>query len=496
MQYKLNEGQKMNTRTMLVAGCACLGSTSLALTTTWAATQPTETVVISGSPISGDGQLATIVDSVDRDEILRSGGASLADALANTPGVTGTGFASGASRPVIRGFDANRVRVLEDGIGSFDVSDVGPDHGVPIDPLSAQRIEVVRGAATLRYGSQAIGGVVNAINNRVPTQLPDKPIATEFSGLYGSNADTRQGSVLLDGRLGDFAVHADGFERRAADYDIPGGTLGNSFFRGSGYSLGSSYFFGANRVGGALVHYDSQYGIPGEDTYIDMQQTKEMLRSSFAPDLGAFHTLNVDGGYADYEHSERQPDGVTASTFKDREWDARAEALFGKVGPFSAAALGGQVQQRNFSALGEGADYLLPTATRSTAAFAFGDAPLSTRLHLHTGLRIESLRIDGTPADDLGVTRDFTPISASIGLLLTASDSVRLGLTLSSAARAPAQTELFVRTTDREPSRPATRTCGWSVRTRSKPRCASRPTRRCSRARYGARSSATTSTVR
>ncbi|MCX7058853.1 MAG: TonB-dependent receptor plug domain-containing protein, partial [Proteobacteria bacterium] len=132
-------------------------------------------IIVTATPLSQDPDfLATIVDSVNRDQILRSGGANLADALADVPGVTGTSFAAGASRPVIRGFDANRVRTLEDGIGSFDVSDVGPDHGVPISPLSADRIEVVRGAATLRYGSQAIGGVVNAINNRVPAQLSDK----------------------------------------------------------------------------------------------------------------------------------------------------------------------------------------------------------------------------------------------------------------------------------------------------------------------------------
>ncbi|MEJ1960601.1 MAG: TonB-dependent receptor plug domain-containing protein [Gammaproteobacteria bacterium] len=148
------------------------------------------------------------------------------------PGVTGTSFASGASRPVIRGFDANRVRTLEDGIGSFDVSDVGPDHGVPIDPLSAQKVEVVRGAATLRYGSQAIGGVVNAINNRVPTELPEKPISTELTGSYGTDADSRLGAAQVDARAGQFAFHADGFDRHADDYDTPEGKLGNSFFRG------------------------------------------------------------------------------------------------------------------------------------------------------------------------------------------------------------------------------------------------------------------------
>ena len=115
------------------------------------------------------------------------------------------GFRIRASRPIIRGFDTSRVRTLEDGIGSFDVADVGPDHGIPIDPLSAQRIEVIRGAATLRYGSQAIGGVINAINNRVPARLPDEPFAAELTGLYGTNADTRQGSAMFDARVGSFA---------------------------------------------------------------------------------------------------------------------------------------------------------------------------------------------------------------------------------------------------------------------------------------------------
>ena len=325
-----------------------------------------ETIIITASPLSDPNYLSTIVDSVDRNEIVKQGGSNLADALANEPGVTGTSFASGASRPVIRGFDANRVRILENGIGSFDVSDVGPDHGVPIDPLSAQQIEVVRGAATLRYGSQAIGGVVNAINNRVPTELPDKPITSEIDGTYGTNANTGQGSVLFDARAGQFAIHGDGFDRHTDDYDIPDGTQSNSFFRGDGYSLGSSYFFGdgdRSRIGAAAVHYDAKYGIPGEDTFIDMKQTKEMLRSSFDLGAGAFRTLNVEGGNADYEHSERTRRAPPLSTFKDNEWDARAETLLGSLDPSLARRSAAQLQVATLR-LGEGADYLLPTTTK------------------------------------------------------------------------------------------------------------------------------------
>jgi len=403
-------------------------------------------IIVTASPLSQDpDSLASIVDSVDRNQILRSGGATLADALADVPGVSGTTFAAGASRPVIRGFDANRVRTLEDGIGSFDVSDVGPDHGVPLDPLSADRIEVVRGAATLRYGSQAIGGVVNAINNRVPMARSDDALSGELAGGFDSNGSGRNGTARFDGTAGPVGWHLDGFGRDIGNYDVPGGTQPNSFFRGDGVAGGGSYFFGDSRIGAGLVHYDAKYGIPSDVTYIDMQQTKGMLRSSFAIDTGAFKTLTVEGGFGDYQHRERDPDGTVESTFRDQEWDSRAEALFGAMGPLDSTALGVQVQRKSFSALGEGADYLLPTLTRSAALFAFTETKLSKALQLQVAGRVERVNIDGTPAGGSDTTRRFTPTSASIGLVYKPSDAVKWGLTASSAARAPGQTELFAR---------------------------------------------------
>ena len=143
-------------------------------------------IIVTASPItSAQDETPSIVAKIDRGQILANGGASIADSLADIPGISATSFASGASRPIIRGMDATRVRILEDGTSSSDVSDIGPDHGIPIDPLSAQSIEVVRGAGTLRYGSQAIGGVVNVLNNRVPTGLPDKPISAEMTAPVG-----------------------------------------------------------------------------------------------------------------------------------------------------------------------------------------------------------------------------------------------------------------------------------------------------------------------
>src|SRR5262249_48954352 len=159
-------------------------------------------------------------------------------------------------------------------------------------------IEVVRGAATLRYGSQAIGGVVNAINNRVPTSLPAAPFSGEVAGSYDDNASIGAGSALLDGRAGNFAVHGDVFQRRAGNYETPDGVQENSFFRGGGYSLGSSYFFGgdnADRAGLAFTHYDARYGIPSDTTYIDMRQDKLTGASSLHLGDGFFQTVNFNG---------------------------------------------------------------------------------------------------------------------------------------------------------------------------------------------------------
>jgi iron complex outermembrane receptor protein len=407
--------------------------------------QQVENVVVTASPIhSRADDLVSIPATVNAEQILQSGGSSLADSLSNIPGVSGSGFAAGASRPVIRGMDASRVRILEDGTSSSDASDIGPDHGVPIDPLSARDIEVVRGAATLRYGSQAIGGVVNALNNRIPTSLAETPY-TELSAAYDSAADQGQGAVLHDEAFGNLAVHFDGFYRHTDDYQTPLGVQPNSFFRGDGVSLGSSYFIGDNsRVGAAVIHYDSTYGVPSDTTYIDMRQTKYLTGTSLDIGEGAFKTLNITSSYGNYSHEEKNPDGSVNATFKNREFDGRAEALFGPMGPLSGGAFGIEIQNRDFSALGEGADYLLPTLTQSEAAFVFLEAPLASDLHAEASGRVENVQVQGTPMSG-ATTRDFTPLSAALGVLWDVSPHVILGLTGSSTGRAPAQTELFAR---------------------------------------------------
>ena len=405
----------------------------------------TEIVVVTASPIAKKlDETASITTQLDRSALLESAGGNLADALANVPGVSGSGFAAGASRPIIRGMDSSRVKLVENGLSSSDVSDIGPDHGVPLDPLSTQNLEVVRGSGTLRYGSQAIGGVVNAINNRVPTALGDQPITTEASATFGSAANSAEGSLMTDVNAGHFAIHADGFYRTAGNYDTPLGTQANSFFNGNGFALGSSYFFNdKSHTGLALVQYDAKYGIPSDTTYILMRQTKLLSRSSFDIGAGPLGALNIDASYANYSHEEKNPDGTVNTTFKNKEADGHIEQIIDAFGPFSSAAVGVEVQNRDFSAIGLDSSYLSPTLTNTVAGYIFADSNLTKTLHLETSGRIENVRVSGTPASGIKTERDFVPVSGAIGLLYDASDFLKLGVTASSAGRAPAQTELF-----------------------------------------------------
>ena len=409
----------------------------------------TTQIVVTAAPFAHSLEdTPAITATVSSEDILKSGGASIADALSKVPGVSSTGFAAGASRPIIRGMDANRVRLLENGTSVSDVSDIGPDHGVPIDPLSARRIEVVRGAGTLRYGSQAIGGVVNAINDRVPTKLPSKNFSGELTGSYGTVDDASQGSALADVALGNIALHADGFYRDTGDYHTPLGMQTNSFFRGHGESLGGSYFFngGDSHVGAAIEQYDAKYGIPAETSYIDMTQTKVLTRSSLSLGSGLLQSVNFDGSYADYRHSEIDGSQV-AATFSNKEYDARAELLLNPLGPLSNSAFGFEYQHRDFSALGEGSDYLLPTTTENAAGYVFIDSKPVDRLHLELSGRLEHAAETGTPASDVFTRRSYTPLSGALGVLYEVTDGVKLGLVFTSTGRAPAITELFARGT-------------------------------------------------
>lgn len=182
----------------------------------------TETIVVTASPLEHDrDELSVSVDRIGRDEILENLGSTLGESLSHIPGISSTGFSAGASRPVIRGQDAYRTEVLEDGLRTHDVSRESPDHAVAVNPLAAKRIEIIRGPATLRYGGGASAGVINVITDRVPDRIPAESLRGELFAGIGLVANERDLAASLDGGQGNLAWHADGLFRRANDYSIP-----------------------------------------------------------------------------------------------------------------------------------------------------------------------------------------------------------------------------------------------------------------------------------
>lgn len=444
-------------RILLLSSAACLvfiPAAAQAQDAGTAASAASKDIVVTASPFGTD--TPTIVAKVDRSQILATGGDNIADSLKDVPGISATNFASGASRPIIRGMDATRVRLLEDGTSSSDVSDIGPDHGVPIDPLSAQSIEVVRGPSTLRYGSQAIGGVINVLNNRVPLAVPAQTVQGEINSSYNTVNNGAEISGLADVNAGGgFVLHADAFYRHTSDYDTPDhidpdtGEMTdrqhNSYFHGDGVSGGASYLFGDSQIGGAVTHYDANYGIPSDTTHIVMHQTKALTRDTIDISSGVLKKLDFWGSYADYQHQEVEPDGEVDTTFKNREWDGRAELTFNAIGPISNLAIGSEVQRRRFSAIGEDSSYLFPTLTQTESGYVFAEMPLTSRLKLQAAGRVEHTQVNGTPKSDIFHKARFTPVSGSIGALYDLASGVKLGLTASSTGRAPGQTELYAR---------------------------------------------------
>lgn len=434
-----------------------------------AADEPVDRIVVTATPLDrSTDELAIPVTVIGRDDIVRSGGANLGDLLGQTPGVSQSSFAQGASRPIIRGLDNFRVRLQENGIGSHDVSDLSEDHGAPIDPLAAQRIEVIRGPATLRYGSAAIGGIVHTHNNRIPTQTPSAPLTGELFGTYTSASDGFETAGLADFGTGPFAGHADVFYRTTDDYDIPHspGTQANSDSESLGLSGGGSYLFSNGHIGGSVTYFESEYGIPGEEpaaegVFIDLQQIKGSV-SGEANNLGTFiETLRVSGGYSDYTHDEVvAADGIVGATFDNKEGEGRIEAVHKSIGP-AEGAFGVQFTHRRLEGAGEASELISPAKRSSYAAFVFEDVTVTDALNLQLGARVEHVSTDGfgvtlpsfngfvlgAEIDNFGadVSPGFTPISASAGLIYALPHNLQVSANVQYIERAPALLELFAK---------------------------------------------------
>jgi iron complex outermembrane receptor protein len=419
-------------------------------------TEHRDVIVVTASPVAkSQDELAEAVNVLDRDHLQSHGGTTLGEALDGEPGIASSGFAPGASRPVIRGLDSFRVRVLQDGLGTHGVAEISADHGEAINPLSAQRVEVVRGPATLRYGGGAIGGVVNAITNRIPAGPIDELVRGDLFGGYGSVAEDRMFAGEAEGGYGPLAWHVDGLRRASDDYGLPssGDTQDNTGTDLYALGGGAAWVGSRGRLGVGYGRYVDDYGI-SEPEDPDNAPTIELESQSFdsQADLEVARfglgTVRWRGRYTDYTHDE-VVQGDALSTFDADTWEGRLETLHDPLAGFGGA-VGFHFLSRELKARGEGSELLAPADTQSYAGYLFEDYDLAEQLRLELGGRVEHTRVDGTappPPDGSGNDRGrrFTPLSGSAGLVWSAAEPLTLGLTLSAAQRAPDALELFAK---------------------------------------------------
>ncbi|MCL6698325.1 TonB-dependent receptor [Sphingomonas sp. NSE70-1] len=416
---------------------------------------------------------------LDSEELAKELRPSLGETLARQPGVSATSFGPAASRPILRGLSGDRIRVLTDGIGSFDVSASSPDHAVAINPLTAERIEVLRGPSALVYGSSAIGGVVNVIDRRIPRSEPED--GYDINGLveYGSAAEERNANLSVDGEVAPhFVVHADGNWSKSDDLRTGGhlltkelreeaaaspfpeiqeladlkGELPNTAAKSWELAGGLAYVDGPLNVGVSVTRHDALYGVPirfsldpdieAEAPTIDVKQTRYDARAEI-PLSGFFSAVHLRGGYAEYRHNEIEDTGDVASTFRTSGGEGRAELVQTEQDGWSGTS-GVQYFKRKVGIDGE--EKFLPDSRQSQAGLFTMQSLVRGPLRLEGGVRVEFSKLDADADTDLGtpeLSSDFTTFSGSLGAAYDLSPEWRAGLTLSRSARAPSIDELF-----------------------------------------------------
>ncbi|AVF54545.1 TonB-dependent receptor [Pseudomonas fulva] len=416
--------------------------------------------VITANPL-GSAQLASPSTVLEGTDLLQQQHSSLGETLNRQPGVASTWFGPGASRPIIRGLDGDRIRLLRNGVGALDASSLSYDHAVPLDPVTVERIEIVRGPAALLYGGNAIGGVVNTFDNRIP-DTPIDGIQGAGELRYGGADTTRSSAGKLEAGNGAFALHVDanarqyndlripGFARSAQvrDADAPGSKhrLENSDGRQDGGALGGAYHWDHGYAGLSYSRYDTNYGSVAEPgVRLDMEQDHYAFASQFRDLDGPFSSVKLDAGYTDYQHREIE-EGEVHTTFKNKGYEARVEARHQPLGPVEGM-LGAQVSRNEFSALGEEA-FVPHTDTDSFALFLLEQWHATDRLDLSLGARMEHTRVDpdgkgNAQFADADSASSFNAFSLSSGAVYQLDPIWSLAANLGYTERAPTFYELY-----------------------------------------------------
>lgn len=425
-----------------------------------------DVVVVTGiGPPRASDELIANTTALDQEAISDRLAGGLGDTLAGLPGVSSASFGPGASRPVIRGLGAERVQVLTNGIGVIDASAASPDHSVTSDPLGAERIEILRGPASLAYGGGASGGVINVVDGLIPEARPDKALT---GGVYWARTSADEGQQLagrLAGAFGDFVAVVNASRLDTGDVDIPGfalspsarslalaggadpgdfvyGKLRNSAVDNRSVSAGLTWVGDGAFLGGAVRRLDNRYGAVAEPTvFIDMNQTRYDLRGGVDLENGWLKSINASGSHVDYQHTEFEGPGVPGTVFTSGGWEARLEARHADIAGLEGS-VGVQASDRDLAALGA-ETFIRPTRTRQTGVFVFETFDQGD-WGLEGGLRYDSVDLrnitEGAPGN---LYRSFQLWNASFGAHVHIGEHAFLGASLASTERAPSDVELF-----------------------------------------------------
>lgn len=381
-------------------------------------------------------RIASPFSVISSEALAQRGGATLGDALNGLPGVHSDTFGGGASRPVVRGQTAPRVQVLSNGSSVFDASSISPDHAITAEPLLAEQVEVLRGPAALLYGGGAIGGVVNVVDNKIPTAIPEKA-AEGFIAIRGNTvADEGAGAVSITTRATDnIALHFEGMRRHTDDYRVS--DWDHSRVAGSGaesdnVSAGISWIGDRGYLGLAYSYRSDEYGLPGHSheyeschphgsalhcgghdhdhdhdddqghahdheavPFVDLVSRRVDLRGELQQPFAGVERLLIRASHTDYRHDEIEHDEIS-TRFTNKGYEGRIELHHVPVGGWHGV-VGLQHADTEFAA--EGLEAFLPTTeTRHTGLFVVEHLELNEQWHFELGARYEQQRLK--PLDD------------------------------------------------------------------------------------------------
>jgi iron complex outermembrane receptor protein len=454
--------------------------------------QPNQEIVVTGTRARATADVLGGTAILAAEELTRELRPTIGETLASQPGVSATSFGPNASRPVLRGFTGDRARLLIDGIGSIDVSNTSADHAAIINPLTADRIEVLRGPSALLFSPSSIGGVVNVIDSRIPRRMAESPLHADGIATYGSASDERSVAGTVDVPVaGKLVVHADGSYTKTGDLRTGGyvltpalraqaaasdeaeireladlkGEIPNTAARTWDIAGGAAIVDERGSLGFSVSRYDSLYGVPiryaveepdhdhgegeehdhghAEGVRLHARQTRFDVRGDVLTEAAGIHQIRMRLAAADYRHDEIEDSGEIGTSFYSQGFEGRLELVQESHGEWEGVT-GGQFSTRNIRIVGE-EKFLPRTESNQYGLFTlqsldFGPLKAEAALRYeHTSLRAQADADIGNPRLD----RSFDNLSASLGASYALADHLRLGINASRSERAPTQEELF-----------------------------------------------------